>query len=253
MKGKIEYKKFLDEIYNDKPIEDYPLLEKYRKNIKLLLSQYLVDSYIDNDYGLWSKYVDRSIELAIEMNDTIISYKLIKKLFELDFYSPIPLELIDVLESVYCPTLVKDFNAYLNSCNLIYLMFIYYLDDNIIVDVKHEELNGFFKFISDLEKPVIYVNNKMLSKIPSSTDLYSEDPMISFLFAYLHYHGIRDYSLIIEYLNNIEYYKEKMGFNDCIIYDEYDGYGSGKYIYDKARILFDNVESFFTRDKGNIK
>ena len=37
MKGKIEYKKFLDEIYNNKPIEDYPLLEKYRKNIRILL------------------------------------------------------------------------------------------------------------------------------------------------------------------------------------------------------------------------
>ena len=241
MKGKIEYKKFLSEIYDNKPFTDYPLLEEYRKNIRTLLSEYPIDEYIENDYVLWSKYIDKTIDLAIKMEDRIISYKLINLLFKLDFDAPTPLELISTLESVYCPKTMEDFDRYLDGCRFIYSLFLYHDDHDNIDDVSIEEIRDFYKFMESLNKP----------GIPYEIEL--EEGMISYLFAYLHYHGIRDYSLIVEYLDNIEFYKEKMRLNNCLAFDNEAYGGYGEFNYKEANQLFDSVEEFFIREKGNIK
>ena len=243
MKGKIQYKKFLDEIYNNKPIEDYPLLEKYRKNIRILLSEYPIDEYIDNNYALWSNYIEMAIKLSIKMEDRIINYKLINMLFGLYIDVPKPLELIHTLESVYCPQKMEDFDGYLDGCRFIYSLFLFHDEKDNLANVSIEELCDFYKFMGSLDTPII----------PYQCEVELEEGTISYLFAYLHYHGIKDYSLIVEYLNNIDYYKEKMILNNCLVFDEEADGGYGEFNYKEARVLFDHVLEFFIREKGSIK
>ena len=101
----------------------------------------------------------------------------------------------------------------------------------------------FYKFMGSLDTPIISYQ----------CEVELEEGTISYLFAYLHYHGIKDYPLIVQYLNNVDYYKEKMILNNCLVFDEEADGGYGAFNYKEARILFDHVLDFFIREKGSIK
>ena len=233
------YKQLLDEIYNNKPLSNCPELEVYRKNLKILFSQFLIDEEIDNSYLYWTHYIDMAIELSKEVGDTIISQRLIDKLLYL-VPNPGECELLSIIETVYVPRLTDFFQTYLKNCKWLYDLFLFHVQEEADVIVNVHELDNFYQYMGYLKVPGIKPNS-----------IWSEGGMISLIFAYLHYHQIYDYELIEEYLKNIDYYNNKMNLNGCypIIKNKYN---EDEYDFNKASILFDNLEKFFVKEENKI-
>ncbi len=240
-----DYANFIDEIYNNRPITSYPELEKYRKNINLLLNAFSIDSVDIMKDGFWRKYIDLAVCLSKELDTTKINKKLLDNLVNSSVCSIEADHLITLLEVIYLPHEVSEFRYYLYNC--LYIVEWYLNDSNIEEDAEdflknlgNKELSKFFKYLNSLLDYIDY------------DELYDESYIIALIFAYLHYHKIDNYDLVGYYFNNINYFKDKLYFNDCFPYNIEKSY-MRFYDYEKARLLFDNMDTFFSREKGSIK
>ena len=234
---------FINEIYNDKPISFRPELEPFRYNIKLLLESYEIDKPNSNHRStdlLWIVFINLSVGCSIELGDIKIDKKflhyLVNDVPEYLYYERVIL----ILFAMYKPQKVKDFVGYLYQCRDICDWFI---NDNEKVndeyDLGNEEINTFHKYLKEL----------LLSGYNLDT-ISEECEMISFIFGYIHYYKKDRYDLIKEYLDNIQYYKDKMELNKLFPYED-----SGIELYDdnNAKKLFIYLEKFFEGEKGIIR
>ena len=81
--------------------------------------------------------------------------------------------------------------------------------------------------------------------------MWDEDFMLGILFAYLHYNHITDYDLIKRYLDDPKYYQDKTILNNCVFY-KYDMLYPD-YYYENIKLVFNNINEFFTKEKGCIR
>lgn len=244
------YNNFVDEVLNDKPITSYPELEPFRDNIKLLIDFYWEDiNNLDGD-DYFLRYIDGVVALSKELGDIKLSFKLINTMCNDVADTPGEIELLYTLEALYCPkNCNRGFRYYLNTC---LWMINWYLDipgeAPIGIVTGNYELNAFFNYLSEMARCGI---------TKYYDDYFEENKMIALIFAYLHYHGIYNYELIIRYLTDKDYYKEKIYFNNCEPYDIYNPervyYYPNYYEYEKAELLFNHMEEFFEKKNESIK
>ncbi len=232
-----KYKLLIDEIYENKRLTNHQELELCRENLKLLLKQYPLERYnYDGDVLYWSLYIDEAASLAKDLGNNLMNYKILKEISDFT-YNPNPHEFINVLRSLYIPETINDFEVYIKSmkrvCNAFF--YDYFEEEENDINTGHSELDNLYKYLL-----------KVIKRIPAR-ELYDHDTMICIIFAYIHLNKIESFELLEEYLNNRNYYQDKIKINDRVpsYFHEYD--------YEKAKELFDNLENFLKREKIIIK
>lgn len=235
------YLRFVKEIMTNKPISSYPELDKYRTNIKTLLSVFNIEKdffkYGYTDY--WTEYIDRVVRLSKEIGDTVISPEFLKELLDKTI-SNIggPHGLMDILEALYIPDKVMTL-LYLLTCHDLYHRFLFLKEKNHSLDMHQERLNSFYQYMNDLYNSDINPN-----------DIYTEEAILSVIFAYINYHNIDNYDLIKRYLLDKAYFIDKMNMNNIKIVDYQINTPDDPLNYRWAEYIFNDLEDFIS--KGNI-
>ena len=240
-KDKELYIQFYDELNNNKPISSYPELEQYRRNIKYLLNQYSVSDPIRSDYFCWSAYVDQVVDLSKRLGNIIVNPDMYVKL-RLPDRELSDLDKLSLIESIYIPKQKTYFEAYINDCFLIYRWFILRKDLIRSANFENDEINEFMDYL------IGYCYTEK-----GFDALKNNQEMISLIFGYIHYHGIKNYDLIAKFISDVDYYIEKMKMNDCLIYKENNYLPFDVFDVEKAHILFNNLESFLNKEKEIIR
>ena len=246
-----DYKNFIDEIYNDKPLSRKRELEPYRKNIKYLLNLYPVDELIDAPFEYWQPYVDKVVYLSTFLGRKPINRRLVTTILHTTYF-PKPIELMDCLVSLYNPKIIvkaDSFSKYLDLCSDLCNHFFhdFFEKEKNDINTGDRDLDELYKTLLDLQKEGF-----------RPRFLYDERRMITLIFSYFHLNSHLnyieiDFSLIKEYFHNLTYYKDKMNMNNCNI-EVLSRIGNNKtYDYKAAIDIFHNMEAFFTRESIAIR
>ena len=240
------YAKFYKEITHNKPLTSHQELEEYRNNIKFLLNcNDYVTKYLRFYTKEWGNYVDMAVDLSKDLGNIVInkdiykSFKVYNRLLNEE-------EKLGLIRSIYIPQTRKELKAYLYDCHYIYTWFLWkMLENSHNLNFHNEDVNKFLNYIYSIYDQYEEVN------------FFFNSEMISLIFAYLHYYDKDNYDLVRQYLDNQDYYLEKMKMNDCLIYDEILHASTGHHYdsYDLKRgvVLFNNLESFLNKEKEIIR
>ncbi len=237
------YLDFYNEVLDGKPITSYPELNKYRKNMKILLTDLNLYHYIfDRDFNHhYQEFVDQVVYLAKALGSIHINKILVEKVRNFSGNSE-DKEILDVVESIYLPQQVDDFNRYINNFNWLYNKYLWSSDILYrIYNYGNKSLNGLFKHIMEISH-----------SLKNDTILHKEELMISLIMAYLHYNKLDNYELIDNYLQNVDYFEDKMRLNNCLHYVKGEK-EDGSYNYKHVKLLFKNMDLILTPTKGIIK
>ena len=177
---KKNYKIFVNEIISDLPLSNYSSLEPIRENIKKLFSIFTLNELMsinENEFNYWSAYVDKVVSFSKELGNIELDGGLIREIILSASVYLHAYELIDVLETLYLPEIVDDFNTYIKNCMI--LTNTYFCDychlSKEDLDMGNEDLSRFYQKLCDISETNLPVG---ILRLHSKT--------IGIIFGYIH-------------------------------------------------------------------
>ena len=197
-----DYKKFIKEICEDKPLTKHKGLERYREDIKLLFQKYDIEYLVEldeyNTVYSWMHAVDDAVFIATHLKGRKLSEKTIDAI--LDRYDPTSFQLTRLLSVIYCPEeMIKSFSEYIWYAADIFFCgtFSLYEDDKIeTIDVDNQFLNELYNYEYQL-----YLNNDEKER-----KLLEHERFIALVIAYLYLNNKFSIEWFDNFIDNLDEY-----------------------------------------------
>ncbi len=251
-----DYLKFVDEIYNDKPLTNCKNLEPYRDTIKTLFNGYNIKflQTLDYDqYNSWTHAVDDSVFIATHANNEKINLKTIKYFKEAT--APNVYRLSRMLFSLYCPNeMVNNLPEYLWFSDMTFgcaCLEVHRKRKEKEIDTGHPLLNEVFNYFYEI---YLRDDNEYYEKISH------HERIIFVVLAYLHLNNAFDIKLFKDFIDNIDNMTIKVPINDneykYVKVSEFEHEwvaGSQPYEQEIYKYMFNNMDIGFTKQKQFIR
>ena len=229
------YLLFVREIINHSELTNHKELEPFRDNIYKLFSLcgFSKLSFINwGDLYYWYPFIDKVVYLARSLKDIQINFKLFRlvKMF--------PFSSIELLATLYVPSIVTNHDVYLESCYS--LMHLFFTEDIYNSTKKYNtgdrELNCYYTYFRSLIKRGMKYE-----------DLRNELGMMGLIYAYLHKKNVIDIELFARYFSDKDLYKERVMMNCPMIFNK-----NGRYDYKNTKLFLDNFDLIFNNSNKEL-
>lgn len=236
-----DYRSLVQKIMTNDDLTYYKYLEPYKDNIKLLLDNYFDFDSMDFQREIHLEcsvtginYIDKVIKVCMALDDIKIDPKVFKSI--LRGQQPTDDDLLDYIMALYVPQVMsKNLDEYLDTCYSLFIYSRFSWAPYEQIDTGSSELDDIYKIMTE------YLHND-----PHRDRIRCHDKIIALILAYLHLNNKYSHDTFMYYIDNIDYYEEKLVMNNV--------YNVGiQFDSDECKYLFDNFESMFSTKQGGIR
>jgi len=221
----------------------YKKIEPFKDNIKIIFDEFPnIESSLYWNYPYNLIFFRKTMRLVEALKDEKIDKRVIDVINCIHKNMPLTEELINELTLIYAPQLLLyNFTLLLNTCDDIYWESDKYFRKHRI-DTGNEFLDNLYKFLQEIWD--LTGNNK--KNIMNYYDIH-KNHLVTIMILYLQCNKMFNRQNIIKYLDNYDYYLERLILNDLNIDSRY------VHTLEDVKKVFDNFDMLFNEHKAIIK